>query len=299
MIIAFDITFAIVSYNSAKSLRGAIESCIAAIESCYRGRGKVVVYDNASTDDCPEILDDFTSRYPKMFIGIKGKENLGFAKGNNRAIAAAPSKVYVLVNPDVTFKSQIITKLHTTLNSGKNIAIVSPKLLYLDRTVQPSVRRFPTFTYFLLKILLGGKLQSRLYPFNYYYTDYSSSQQVMEVDWAIGAFMMISGDYVAKYGLFDELFFLYFEDVSLCRDAWNNNYRVLFQPDVSALHIYHRSSTCAGFNRLTLIHIISALKFFAKYGIHQRHWQLVMWLLQINSKNKFQVPKSVGLNRFS
>ena len=304
MTIPFDITFAIVSYNSAKSLRGAIESCIAAIESCYPGKAKVVVYDNASTDNCPEILDEFASRYPQIFIGIKGKENLGFAKGNNRAIAAAPSKVYVLVNPDVTFKPQTITKLHSTLNSTKDIAIVCPKLLYLDRTVQPSVRRFPTFIYLLLKILLGEKLQNRFYPFNYYYADLVTSQEVMEVEWGIGAFMMISGDYVTKYGLFDERFFLYFEDVSLCRDAWKNNYRVLFHPNVSALHIYSRSSTRAGFNRLTLIHIISALKFFAKYGIHQKRWQLVTWLLQINSKdpkdskNQYQVPKPVELTRF-
>lgn len=299
MTIAFDITFTIVSYNSSKSLRGAIESCIAAIESCYPTKGKVVVYDNASNDSCPEILDDFTNRYPQIFIGIKGKENLGFAKGNNQAIALAPSKVYVLVNPDVTFKPSTITKLHSTLNSAKDIAIVCPKLLYLDRTVQPSVRRFPTFTYLFLKILLGEKLQSRLYPFNYYYDDNRpTSQTVMEVDWGIGAFMMISGDYVAKYGLFDERFFLYFEDVSLCRDVWKNQHRVLFQADVSALHIYHRSSTCAGFNRLTSIHIISALKFFAKYGTHRRGWQFVMWLLQINSKSQFQVPKPVEVTRF-
>lgn len=298
MTIAYDITFTIVSYNSAKSLRGAIESCITAIEICYPNKGKVVVYDNASTDSCPEILDDFTSRYPQMFIGIKGKENLGFAKANNQAIAAVQSKTYVLINPDVTFKPHTITKLHSTLNSAQDIAIVCPKLLYLDQTIQPSVRKFPTFTYLFLKILLGEKLQSRLYPFNYYYGDRQTSQQVMEVDWAIGAFIMISGDYVAKYGLFDERFFLYFEDVSLCRDAWKNSYKVLFQSDVSALHIYHRSSTCAGLNRLTLIHVISALKFFSKYGIHQKRWQFVNWLLGINSKNQFATPKSLGLTRF-
>ena len=298
MSIIVDITFAIVSYNSDKSLRGAIESCISAIETYYPSKGKIVVYDNASSDSCPEILDDFTSRYPEVFIGIKGKENIGFARGNNQAIALVASKVYVLVNPDVTFKPQTITRLQSTLNSARDIAIVCPKLLYLDRTVQPSVRRFPSFSYLFMKMLLGEKLQNRLYPFNYYYEESLTSKQTMEVDWGIGAFMMICGDYVAKYGLFDERFFLYFEDVSLCRDVWNNSYRVMFQPDVSALHIYHRFSTQNRFNRLTLIHIISALKFFAKYGSEQKHWKFVMWLLQINSKSQYQEPKQVGLNRF-
>uniref|UniRef100_UPI0035A0BC6D glycosyltransferase n=1 Tax=Hassallia byssoidea TaxID=482630 RepID=UPI0035A0BC6D len=65
-----DVTFVTVSYNSGKSLRGAIESCLTAVERYYPDTGKVVVYDNASKDSCPQIIDDFAKRYPKSFIGI-------------------------------------------------------------------------------------------------------------------------------------------------------------------------------------------------------------------------------------
>ena len=59
-----DITFVIVSYNSARTLRGVIESCIEAVKAFYPGRGKVIVYDNASKDKSVQIMDDFARRYP-------------------------------------------------------------------------------------------------------------------------------------------------------------------------------------------------------------------------------------------
>jgi GT2 family glycosyltransferase len=279
-----DIAFVIVSYNSAHTLRSAIESCIQAVEEIYPGRGTVIVYDNASIDNCPQILDDFAQRYPQIFIGKKGERNLGFGIANNRAVAAFPSKIYVLVNPDVTFKPKIISRLQATLNSAPDIAIVCPKLLYLDKSVQPSIRRFPTFSFLLLKYLLGEKLQNILYPFDYYYACKPAPRKIVEINWAIGAFMMVSGKYIERHGLFDERFFLYFEDVSLCVDAWQNGYRVLFQPSVSALHLYQRCSTRSKFNYLTLVHMISALKFFAKYKRYQKSWQLIALVLEFNSK---------------
>ncbi|MEA5598885.1 glycosyltransferase family 2 protein [Rivularia sp. UHCC 0363] len=279
-----DISFVIVSYNSAHTLRGAIESCIKAVEEIYPETGKVIVYDNASKDKCPQILDDFTRRYPEIFIGKKGEQNLGFGAANNRAVAALPSKVYVLINPDVTFKPQIISRLKTTLNSAPDVAIVCPKLLYPDKSVQPSIRRFPTFNFLLFKYLLGDKIQNLIYPFDYYYACMPPPRKNVEINWAIGAFMMVSGKYVERYGLFDERFFLYFEDVSLCVDAWQNGYRVLFQPSASALHLYQRSSTSSKFNYLTLVHMVSALKFFAKYRRYQKSWQLIAFMLKFNLK---------------
>lgn len=284
MTVKSDIAFVIVSYNSAKTLRGAIESCIQTVEEIYPERGTVIVYDNASKDKCPQILDDFAQKYPQIFIAKKGEYNLGFGAANNKAVAALPSKVYVLVNPDVAFKPKIIPRLEATLNSAADIAIVCPKLLYLDKTVQPSIRRFPTFNYLLCKYLFGEKLQNLLYPFDYYYDCVPPPRKIVEINWAIGAFMMVSGKYIGQHGLFDERFFLYFEDVSLCVDAWQNGYRVLFQPQVSALHLYQRSSTGSKFNYLTLIHIISALKFFAKYNPYRKFWQFIAFLFKINSK---------------
>ncbi len=279
-----DITFVIVSYNSARTLRGAIKSCIEVVEAFYPGRGTVIVYDNASKDNSPQILDDFSRKYPHIFIGKKGEINLGFGVANNRAVAALPSKTYVLVNPDVTFKPKVVSCLEATLNSQPDIAIVCPKLLYLDKSVQPSIRRFPTFNFLLCKYLLGEKLQNILCPFDYYYASMPSPRKPIEINWAIGAFMMVSGKYVERCGLFDERFFLYFEDVSLCVDAWQNGYRVLFQPEVSALHLYQRSSSRSKFNYLTLIHIISALKFFAKYKPYRKSWQLITLIFKVNSQ---------------
>ncbi len=255
---------------------------------------RIVVYDNASSDDSPGIIHEFVEKYPQIFIGIQGQQNLGFAKGNNQAITASPSHEYVLVNPDVVFKPEAIKYLQNTLYSASDIAVVCPQLLNLDRTPQKSIRRFPTFTYLFLKHFLGEKLLNLVCNFDYYYAEMSPPEKAVEINWGIGAFMLISGDYIAKYGLFDERFFLYFEDVSLCVDVWQNGYRVLYQPQASALHLYRQASTSSKFNYLTFIHIVSALKFFAKYRPYQIQWQLISWLIKVNTKlmNSARLSKS-------
>lgn len=284
MAVKHDVTFVIVSYNSAKTLRGSIESCIAAVKESDCAKGRVVVFDNNSCDDCRNIIDEFAQNYPNIFLGIKNERNVGFGRGNNLAIAAAPSDTYVLVNPDVMFKPETVKRIHETLRSSPDIAIVCPKLLHLDKTPQKSIRRFPTFTYLFLKQFLGEKLLKRISSFDYYYDEILQTEDAVEVNWGIGAFMMVSGEYVSRYGLFDERFFLYFEDVSLCVDAWQNGYRVLYQPQATALHLYKQASTRSGFNYLTLIHIISALLFFAKYRPYQKRWQIIAWLIEVNAK---------------
>ncbi|OWY66488.1 glucosyltransferase [cyanobacterium TDX16] len=277
-----DVTFIIVSYNSDKTLKASITSCLASVQKYYVNTGAVVVYDNASSDDCPKIIDSFANEYPSLFTGIKSNENIGFGRANNKVVQLFPSKTYFLINPDVVFEPEIVNTLTTTLNSANDIAIVCPKLLYLDKSIQPSIRKFPSFTYFLLKNLLGERLQQRLYPFNYYYDIAPSLDSAVEVNWAIGAFMVVSQDYVDRHGLFDERFFLYFEDVSLCVDAWLNGFRVIFQPQVYALHMYQRVSTSSKFNYMKLLHTVSALRFFAKYRPYKKRWQLLTHLLELN-----------------
>lgn len=279
------VTFIIVSYNSSKVLADAIASCLTAVQTLYP-HGKVVAYDNASTDSCPQILDGFSTQYPHHFVGIKGNQNLGFGAANNRAAALEPSDFYVLVNPDVTFAPETVPQLVSTLQTERDIAIVCPKLLYLDESVQPSIRRFPSFSYFMLRQLLGESVQRLLHPFDYYYAQVRPPEDVVEVNWAIGAFMVVSGDYVRRHGLFDERFFLYFEDMSLCVDAWQHGYRVLFQPEAVAFHSYNRASTRSKFNYLTLLHTISALKFFAKYRPYKKRWKIVTWMLQLGSQSR-------------
>jgi GT2 family glycosyltransferase len=245
---------------------------------------RIVVYDNASLDNSPEIIHEFAEKCPHIFIGIHGQQNLGFGRGNNQAITVSPSHEYVLVNPDVVFKPEAIKHLQNTLYSSSDIAVVCPQLLNLDRTPQRSIRRFPTFSYLFLKQLLGEKLLNLVCHFDYYYAEMPPPEKAVEINWGIGAFMLISGDYVHKHGLFDERFFLYFEDVSLCVDVWQNGYRVLYEPQASALHLYSQASTSSKFNYLTFIHMVSALKFFAKHRPEQIQWQLISWLINVNTK---------------
>ncbi|UFP96929.1 glycosyltransferase family 2 protein [Gloeobacter morelensis MG652769] len=260
-----EITFIIVTHNSSGTLNESIESCLATLNNGCRREGRMVVIDNASSDNCPSIIDGYANRYSDIFFGVKIGSNLGFGQANNQIVRYFPSRYYVLVNPDVVFQPWTIARLIHTIDSAPDVAIVCPKLLYPDQSVQPSVRHFPTLTYFVLRNLLGERMQRKLYPFKYYCEELYDAEQPQQIDWGIGAFMMISGDYVSKYGLFDERYFLYFEDVQLCHDAWKNGFRVLFDPQATAVHKYQRASTRNSFNYLRVLHTSSALKFFARH----------------------------------
>lgn len=260
-----NITFIIVSHNSSKTLEHSIKSCIKAINADYRDDGCLIVYDNASTDKCVNIIDEYAQKYPDIFIGVKSTENIGFGRANNRAIEITRSKVYALINPDVVFEPSVIKQLFSTLTSSTKAAIVCPKLYYPDNLIQPSVRKFPTLSYFIIRSLFGESIQRKLSKFRYYYENLDEVDELLEVEWAIGAFMLISGEYVSKFGLFDEQYFLYFEDVTLCFNAWQNGFRVLLEPKATATHFYQRTSTRSCFNYPRLQHVMSALKFFMKY----------------------------------
>ncbi|MBW4697552.1 MAG: glycosyltransferase family 2 protein [Aphanocapsa lilacina HA4352-LM1] len=260
-----EMTFVIVSYNSSSTLEKSIRACLKAVRTNHYRSSRIVVYDNASLDNSPDIINQYANEHPNVVLGILDNQNIGFGRANNRVVQLLCSKSYLLVNPDVTFEPAVVTRLRETLELHPNIAIACPKLLYLDHTLQPSVRRFPTFTYFVLLNLFGSRFQEKLYPFGYYYEEIGFADQPFEVDWGIGAMMLLSGDYVRKFGLFDERYFLYFEDVSLCLHARENGFRVIFDPKAIAFHEYQRASSKSRFSYLRLQHMISAFKFFLNH----------------------------------
>jgi len=84
--------------------------------------------------------------------------------------------------------------------------------------------------------------------------------------------MMFKKDIIDKVGFWDERFFMYFEDSDWCRRVRKKGYKVIYLPTAKMVHYYHRSSKKFGvlgdliFNKYARIHILSAIKYFKKYG---------------------------------
>ena len=87
----------------------------------------------------------------------------------------------------------------------------------------------------------------------------------VEVEWLIGACIMIRREAIQDVGLFDERFFLYFEDTDWCYRAQQREWKVFYLPQIKAIHHYKRDSA-RGINRQLLWHLKSMLMFFYKHG---------------------------------
>lgn len=185
---------------------------------------EVFVVDNNSHDDSAVMIK---KHFPQVIL-IENKENLGFAKANNQAIKKAHSNNILLLNPDCEFIENSLEKLITFLSDHPDAEIVGCRLLNPDKTLQPSVRSFPTlYTGIILFFKLHHIFSSKIILKKYLQVNFDY-QKTQLVDQVMGAFLF----YKKALGLLDENYFIWFEEVDLCK----RSKRVYFTPDINIIH---------------------------------------------------------------
>ena len=220
---------------------------------------EMFLVDNASKDFTVDIVKE---SYPKVKI-IRLKKNKGFSYANNQVIDKIDSEYHVIINPDITFDTNVFKALSDYLAQNDEVAIVTPKIISADKSVQYLGKLSPRFVY-----LLAGRLKNRFRFFERYYEDYvmkdktDKSVEPFEVEVCTGCFMVIRTEIFKRLRGFDERFFMYFEDVDLSRRARSFG-KIIFYPNAQVTHIWARAS--AKKVRFLLIHILSMIKYFFKW----------------------------------
>ncbi len=192
-----------------------------------RGEVELMVVDNHSP---PHRLLRRLRRWPEVSLRRWGR-NRGFARAANEGCRLSQGQWFLLLNPDVSVTSEFIQgvlDLADNLQTHQPRAgIVGFRLRNSDGSGQLSTGQFPT---------LAGTLAGLAQPRHRRKYQVVPGQERHRVPWVTGCCLLLRGDCWRDLGGFDENFFLYYEDVDLCRRAWTRGWSVWFEPNLQAIH---------------------------------------------------------------
>lgn len=200
--------------------------------------------------------------------------NYGFGSSCNLGAAEVRARHYFFLNPDTRIDDDaVLTRLHRFMTDDPSVGIVAPRLRYMDGKVQETCRRFPewyTPIHQRLPFLSVGEATRHKAWFLMQDFDHDA---IMPVDWAQGSALMVDGDLFRELGGFDERFWMYYEDVDLCRRSWERGRPVYYFPRAELFHAYGKESAkmkniVQGLvaNPKTRTHIASWVKYTMKWG---------------------------------
>lgn len=230
----------IVSYNSRFWLRKTLDSLKRFYIPFSKHNIKVTLVDNASSDGTADIIKNEYS-YVNL---IKSDKNTGFSAGNNLALKISEADYIMLLNSDMelTEKSKNIDILADYLEDNPDSGIITPKLLLSNGHIDPACHRGEPN---LLDIFFYFTGFEKLFPkfkfFNKYHMFYEDLSKTHEVDAVTGACMIMKTSVLKKIGYFDERFFMYSEDMDLCRRFRMSGYKIIYYPKIEIIHHKYKS----------------------------------------------------------
>ncbi|MEA5001347.1 MAG: glycosyltransferase family 2 protein [Endomicrobiaceae bacterium] len=271
----------IVSYNSLVWLQKTLDS----LNEFYLPDSKynvtVTVVDNASTDQTVQFLQ---KSYQRVNL-IKSVKNVGFSAGNNLALKLSRADFIMLLNSDMelTEKSKI-DELIDYIESNPDTGIITPKIMLADGKIDKACHRgepgvLDAFFYF------AGfeKIFPRIKIFTKYHLLYKDLSSIHEVDAVTGACMIMKNNILQQIGYFDEQFFMYSEDMDLCRRFREKGFKIIFYPYVEIIHHKYKSglsSTDAKIKTKISNHFYkSFLLYYDKYYKSRFYYKLVRLFL--------------------
>jgi GT2 family glycosyltransferase len=237
----------VVTWNAAD----LVERCLASVQ----GRD-VVVVDNGSTDGTVALVRE---RYPD--VRVVEQENKGMGGGNNAGMRVAGGRYYFLLNSDAWVMGDGLDRLVEFADEHPGAAVVGPRLLNLDGTLQRSVRGEPTLWRLATEYLFIRKLAPRSHLLNAFYAGGFEHDRVYEADWLFGPALLVRRDAVDAVGLFDEDFFMFSEETDWLTRFRRAGWKVLFFPGAEVTHVGGASHG----GRMYVENLRGHLRWFAKH----------------------------------
>jgi N-acetylglucosaminyl-diphospho-decaprenol L-rhamnosyltransferase len=241
----------VVSYNSQGDLRECVEP-LAAVENV-----QVIVVDNASTDGSLEVIADLP------IARIAREQNEGFGAGCNTGWRAGRAPYVLLLNPDARIDVDSLGRLVAALEAVPGAGAIAPRITHIDGRLDHSQRRFPR----LRSTYARALFLHRLFPTSAWVDevvrDTAAYAKPGSPDWVSGACILVRRSVLEELDGFDEGFFMYCEDIDLCRRLRDAGHELLYEPAATVVHEGGASAP-----RASLLPVLAAsrLRYAAKHS---------------------------------
>ena len=191
---------------------------------------EILLIDNGSHDGIGEAL---TEEFPKVRL-IETGRNDGFSQANNLGIVNAHGKYLLLLNSDTKILEPVFDRLVQYMDAHSEVGCIGPQHVGGDGRHQVSYGKFPDLFSEVLRKIVDYQIALNDPNIRGYLTDFCSTEQ--EVDWLSGSCILLRREALRQAGLLDETFFMYFEDIDLCKRLRDHGWKVIYCPMSKILH---------------------------------------------------------------
>lgn len=226
----------LVSYNTQQLIEDCLNSLIKHIDI---SEIELIVVDNNSSDKTVDMIGE---KFTNVML-IKNDQNLGFSKANNIGINHSKGEHILLLNTDTIIIEDFVSPILEYLKNASDVGVLGCRVVSEDGSLQYTCWRKPNFftglSFFTIEII------KNIYnPLFYWrYMKYWDHLSIRDVDCISGCFMWIRREVVNAFGGLDENIFMYYEDSEYCmRIQKYSDYRVVYYPATSIVHLDGGSS---------------------------------------------------------
>jgi hypothetical protein len=263
-----DLSIIVVTYKEDLDV---LRDCFSSVEASEGLNHELIIVDNAGRKETEELVSEYGATY------IPNPENRGFAAAVNQGMKQSEGDYILLLNPDTSFTSDVLSRMVGHLNEDHEVGVASCVIRYPDGSFQESIRRFPTFWNQLMVMLKLPHIMKRVPAIDRYMMRDVDPMKTQDVQSIMGAFMFIRPVLFDRIGYFDERYFIWFEEVDYCKMTYDAGMKIRHYADVEITH--HKGHA---FNKIATLRKQKWMRTSLRKYIKKHHglipWAL-LWLL--------------------
>ncbi len=222
----------IINYNLSAEIEECIKSVLPVLLNIENFKWEIIIVDNNSPDKkLPEIENKFNQDNIHFYYL---SENVGFGKGCNYGFSKASGEFICFLNPDTIIKQNIFSPILDLLQSDKSIGIIGPKQQIKSPFFDFSAGFSPNIIFEIFNLFGAGIF---IEGFLVFCLTKIKKKRSINVNWILGACIFIKSELFKMIDGFDKDYFMFFEELDLCKRVLNKGYKIVYYPEQSIHHI--------------------------------------------------------------